>query len=248
VRCVAAAAAILTSIAAAHADEQVTLTPRPGVTDAVIYTPAAQPRANVVLFVGSAGVLGRGGAQNFLIRIKGDLVAAGFNVAVVDAPSDHRAGMDASFRASAEHAQDIAATIAFLKGKADLPVWLVGTSMGSISAANGGVRLGPAQVAGVELTSSVWSGGMALVPFGDLAVPVLVVHNQSDRCPSAPFAGAEQAMARFAKAPDKKLLAASGGTNAGPACEPLAPHGYYQVEGTVVPAMIDWIAGHSPPR
>jgi pimeloyl-ACP methyl ester carboxylesterase len=190
-----AAALAISFCGAARADESLELAPRPGVTETVVFTASAAPRANVVLLVGGNGVLAVT-QKNFLLRVRGALAAGGLNVAVVDAPSDRRSGLDPHFRASAEHAKDIAAAVAFVKEKADLPVWLVGTSNGSISAANGAVRLGPAQLAGVVLTSSVWTGGMSLVPYSQIAVPVLVVHNRDDGCAWASFAGAELASAR----------------------------------------------------
>ena len=233
---------------AARGEEQATLTPRPGVTDAVLYTPAtAPPRGSVVILVGGNGVLAVT-QKNFLMRIRPQLAAAGFNVLALDAPSDHRAGLDPNFRASAEHGQDIAAAVAFLKAKAGLPVWLMGTSNGSISAANGAVRLGPQLVAGVVLTSSVWSGGMSFVPYRDIAVPVLVVHNRDDGCRAAPFAGAEQALAQMTKAPAKDFMPVSGGVSKSGPCEALAPHGYFQIEDKVVPPIVGWMVAHAPPR
>jgi hypothetical protein len=244
----AAAALIVLALAApARADETATLSPRPGVTLSVEFTPAAPPRASAVLLVGGNGVLAvtRG---NFLMRVRGGFAARGLNIAVMDAPSDRRAGLDANFRASAEHAQDIAAAVAFLKGKADLPVWLIGTSNGSISAANGAVRLGPTQLVGVVLTSSVWSGGMSLVPYDRIAIPVLVVHNRNDGCPAVPFAGAEQAMTRLANAPAKEFLPVSGGIAKSQPCDAQAPHGYFGIEKEVVPPIVAWILAHGAPR
>jgi alpha-beta hydrolase superfamily lysophospholipase len=221
------------------------LNSRPGVSESVEFIAAAAPVATVVLFPGGNGSVGAVKA-NFLLRVRRDIAAAGLNVVVVDVPSDHSSGVDPSFRAGAESGQDIAAVVAFAKGKADLPVWLVGTSNGSISAANGAVRLGPSRVAGVVLTSSVWSGGMSFVPYNQIAVPVLVVHNHDDRCPSANFAGAELAMTQLASAPAKELLAVSGGVSKSDRCEALAPHGYYGIEDKVVPPMVRWIVEHSP--
>ena len=60
-------------------------------------------------------------------------------VAVVDAPSDRQRGMNAIFRMSRAHAADIAAVADYLKKQSDVPVWLVGTSMGSFSAAGGAI-------------------------------------------------------------------------------------------------------------
>jgi pimeloyl-ACP methyl ester carboxylesterase len=240
-----AAALAISFCGAARADESLELAPRPGVTETVVFTASAAPRANVVLLVGGNGVLAVT-QKNFLLRVRGALAAGGLNVAVVDAPSDRRSGLDPHFRASAEHAKDIAAAVAFVKEKADLPVWLVGTSNGSISAANGAVRLGPAQIAGAVLTSSVWTGGMSLVPYSQIAVPVLVVHNRDDGCAWASFAGAELALTQLANAPAKDFLPVSGGISKSRPCDALAPHGYYGIEGQVVPQMITWIVAHAP--
>ena len=47
--------------------------------------------------------------------------------------------MNGMFRMSGQHAGDISAVAAHLKKQADLPVWLVGTSMGTFSAAGGAI-------------------------------------------------------------------------------------------------------------
>jgi pimeloyl-ACP methyl ester carboxylesterase len=237
-------AAFLLAAASAAAQERVSLPSRPGVTTDVEFIAAAAPRASAVLFPGGKGILAMGGT-NFLVRIAPALVAGGFNVALADAPSDRRAGMDPSFRASAETGADIGAIVAFLKSKADLPVWLVGTSNGSVSAANGAARIGPPRIAGAVLTSSVWSGGMSFVPIAQIAVPVLVIHNEGDRCPSAPFAGAQQAMAQLQRAPVKEFIKFKSNAIESAPCEPLAPHGYLGIENQVVPVMVDWMLAHA---
>ncbi len=230
----------------AKAEENIVIPTRPGVTVALTLVPASgTPRAVAVLLPGGNGVLANL-HRNFLVRVRGDIAQRGFTVAVADVPSDHRGGIDPAFRAGAEAAQDIAAVVAEMKRRADLPVWLVGTSNGSISAASGAARLGPPRVAGAVLTSSVWSGGMSYVALQKIAVPVLVVHNRDDACPAANFAGAEQTMGRFAAAPVKELMAVSSSRAESGACEALAPHGYYGIEAQVVAAMADWMLAHSP--
>ena len=56
-------------------------------------------------------------------------------MAVVDAPSDKKHGMYDGFRNSGEHLKDMEAVISFLKSEANVPVWLIGTSRGTESAA-----------------------------------------------------------------------------------------------------------------
>jgi hypothetical protein len=222
---------------AAAAQERVELSAGPGVTQPVLVTPAAKPVANLVLFPGGSGVVSAV-RNNFLLRIAPELVRQGFSVFVADALSDQARGMSTSFRLSAEHAAGIGAIVALAKARAAVPVWLVGTSRGSVSAANGAARLGKA-VSGVVLTSSVWASGMAL---DRLAVPVLIVHNRDDGCQESPFAGAENA-ARLITAPHA-LVALSGGVARGDACGAMSPHGYLGIEDQVVGPMAAFIRAH----
>ena len=123
-------------------------------------------------------------------------------------------------------------------------MWLIGTSNGSVSAANGAARIGPPGVAGVVLTSSVWLGGMGGVALEQIRVPVLVVHNRDDGCRSSPFGDTAGAMARMVNARVKELLAMSGGALRSGPCDALSPHGYYGIEDQVVPAIIAWVKQH----
>ncbi len=238
-------AALLTALpATSRAEETATLQPRPGVTEEVLYTIVAGAPASVILLPGGGGVLASV-KNNFLLRVRGQFVQQGLNVAVPDAPSDHTSGMGSPFRATAEHATDIAAVIAFLKSKSPAPVWLVGTSRGTVSAANAGARLGPSQIAGIVLTSSVWVGGISNVPLGEIAVPVLVVHNRDDGCAESPYAGAAPGLARLTKAPAKELISVQGGRSQSKPCDAMSTHGYLGIEDQVVPPVIQWIKGHS---
>lgn len=225
-----------------QAEDLIDLSTRPGVTVRLHASLVSRPVASVLLFPGGNGAY-LSVRNNFLIRIAPTLVQDGFSVIIVDVPSDHPAGMTATFRAGAEHAQDIGAVVDLAKSRAPVPVWLVGTSMGSVSAASGAAALGK-RINGIILTSSVWMGGMAPVPLERIVVPVLVVHNRDDGCRMSPFGWAELAMPRLAGAPARQLLAASGGTLRGDECGGLSPHGYYGIEAQVVPSMEAWIQAH----
>jgi pimeloyl-ACP methyl ester carboxylesterase len=238
------AALLLFIPAAGRAEESTVLEPRPGVTETVLYTIVTGAPASVILLPGGGGVLS-GVKNNFLLRVRGEFAQQGLSVAVPDAPSDHGSGMGAPFRASAQHAMDLAAVIAFLRSKSPAPVWLVGTSRGTVSAANGGARLGPSQVAGIVLTSTVWVGGISGVPLGDVAVPVLVVHNRDDACQESPYAGAAPGFAQLVKAPAKELISVQGGRSQSRPCDAMSPHGYLGIEEQVVPPVIQWIKAHS---
>jgi hypothetical protein len=108
----------------------------------ILVSPSQKPVGSVILFAGGDGALGitgaesmKWGAGNFLVRTRNMFAARGLMVAVVDAPFDHKDGMNAVFRMSPGHARDIEAVAVHLKKQADVPVWLIGTSMGTFSAA-----------------------------------------------------------------------------------------------------------------
>jgi len=227
----------------AVAQERVDLPTRPGVTLPVYITAAPAPKASAILFPGGSGVVVQV-RNNFLLRVAPQFVAQGMTVAVIDTPSDHPSGMGAQARATTEHVNDIAAVVAMLKTRSPAPIWLIGTSRGSISAANAAANIGPPRIAGVILTSSVWQGGMASVALDQIKMPVLVVHNRDDGCRESPFSDTAAMMGRMRQATVKELVTVSGGALRSGPCDALSPHGYYTIEDQVVPAIIAWIKAH----
>ena len=253
--------------APALAEEKVVeLQTRPGVTQAFLVTPVqGAPVATVVLLTGSPGLLflrdGSGQIRrnadgtpalyggNFLIRTRHKFAAAGFLVLSADAPSDHLGGLD-PFRGTAEHAQDLAAVIAYARQMAPVPVWLVGTSMGTISAANAGARLKTGGPDGLVLTSSMTAATKhnvsvdVAVDVGAITIPTLFVHNKEDGCVAATFGGVASLMDKFKRAPRKELIAVSGGSppQSDP-CQAFSRHGYLGIEDEVVGDIARWIKG-----
>ena len=235
------------------ADDVRTIPTRPGVTQAfILVRPSGPPAACVVLFAGGNGRLGLGSgklglAGNFLVRNRARFAGQGMLVAVVDAPSDHPAGLD-GFRTSADHAEDIRAVIAALRLQAPVPVWLIGTSMGTISAANGAARLTGGGPDGLVLTSTVTRQGrerpesIGDVRLDAIRIPTLVVHHKNDACRSTPYADMPGLLRDLKQAPRKELLAFDGGDPpiSGP-CEARAAHGYLGLDGEVVTAIATWI-------
>lgn len=225
------------------ADETVAVPTRPGVTETIYVTAAPNPAAIVLLFPGGNGRIGSV-RNNFLLRAVPRFVALGVTTVAVDTPSDQPAGQSDTFRMSAEQATDIAAVITLIRQRASVPVWLVGTSRGTISAASVAARLGPPRVAGAVLTSTVWRSAIPQVPLENIRVPVLVVHNRDDGCHESPFSEAQTGLARLRMAPAKEFIAVSGGTSRSKPCEALSPHGYYGIEDRVVPPIVTWIKTH----
>ena len=261
--------ALVTATHAMAGEELVDLATRPGVTQPFwLMTPPAAPVASIILFAGGNGVLGgarpavsgkkgytaspslRLNSKNFLIRSRDKFAAAGFLVASVDVPSDHMEGLDDRFRSSAEHAADIAAVIAYLRQKAAAPVWLVGTSRGTTSAANVAARLKSGGADGLVLTSSMAVQTPRAAPINvtvDVAaitLPTLFVHNKEDACPACAFSAVPALMDRFVNARKKSLIAVSGGSPPeGDPCEALSRHGYLGIEDEVVADIVKWIRG-----
>jgi pimeloyl-ACP methyl ester carboxylesterase len=242
---------------AGAAEEFRTIPGRPGVTQALLLLrPAGAPVASVILFAGGDGDLaltaaGIGQLQgNFLLRTRMRWVREGFLVAILDRPSDRKGGLW-NFRTTSEHAADVKVAIAAVREIAPVPVWLVGTSMGSLSAANAAARLAEGGPHGVVLTSSATETSKASYEttrhagLGDIRVPTLVVHHREDACRASPYSGAEAILRALKQAPVKELLAFDGGSPPiSPPCEAKAPHGYLGIEANVVEAIGAWIRAH----
>lgn len=159
-------------------------------------------------------------------------------------PSDQPYGMSDAFRAGPDHVQDITAIVALLRQRADVPVWLVGTSRGTISAASVAARLGLAQVAGLVLTSTVWPDVLRLAPLDRIAVPTLLLHNRDDACRESPPGSTEAGLAALSHAPVRQVIMVSGGLSRSTPCEALSPHGYYGIEDRAVAPIVEWIMSH----
>jgi pimeloyl-ACP methyl ester carboxylesterase len=241
------------SLPARAAEQLITIPTRPGVTQSFYLTdPAGSPAATLILFAGSQGKLSSYGPANlrkgnFLVRSRDLFVARGFTVAVMDAPSDESSGMEDSFRVGKSHRTDIAATIAWLRQHAAAPVWLVGTSMGTLSATSG-ATLETGGPDGIVLTSSVTRTSKRVhnsvydAAPNLVKVPTLLVHNRDDGCVICPFSDVPDLLGRLKNAPRKQLIAVQGGDPPiSEPCEALSRHGYLGIEKTVVDAIADWI-------
>lgn len=245
-----------------HAGEVIEVPVRNGVTEAVFLARIgnAPPKAIAVSFVGGKGALNLerrarkgqvkfGAGSNFLVRIRGELAGTDIVDVLVDAPSDLLpGGMGDDFRSGKVHASDIGKVIDELNRRfPGAPVFLLGTSRGTISAANLAVRLAPV-IKGVVLTSTVthadrFGTALSSFDFGSIRVPVLFVHHAADQCPTSPYSGAKAAAG---KAP---LITVRGGDapRSGP-CDALSAHGYIGREKATADAIREFILGEDYPR
>jgi hypothetical protein len=99
--------------------------------------PRADAMATLVLLPGGAGSIGLRDGQpqsgNFLVRSRELFRAQGFEVAIVGRPSDVN-DLDDAFRASAPQVEDLRHVVEDLRRRSGRPIWLVGTSRGTVSA------------------------------------------------------------------------------------------------------------------
>ncbi|MDH4191303.1 MAG: alpha/beta hydrolase [Betaproteobacteria bacterium] len=227
---------------------------RPGVSQRMIVLSPQDPKAAVILFAGGHGGLRiyangsfKWGKGNFLVRTRQDFAEQGLLVAVVDAPSDRQSPPYLSgFRQRPEHAADIKAVIAWLRERAKVPVWLIGTSRGTQSAAYVATELnGPEGSDGLVLSSTILTDDrgrpVPAMPLGTLRIPVLVVHHELDGCRHCSFREVPGLMEKLGSVPRKQLLSFTGGKNRGDPCEAHAYHGFNGLERDVVAQAATWI-------
>lgn len=235
-----------------------------------------EPAAILMLFTGGDGRLFLTPTQrqlastNFLMRTRYHFAAQGFAVAAIDAASDfldhnhspttdsngflHGSGLMGHRPPNRLHgdkyAQDLAAVITDLRLRyLGLPLWAVGTSRGTISAALAALASVPNPPDGIVLTSSL-TGPNA---FSDLSpanvnlqainVPTLIVTNQDDECPNTKPEDSKRLRKRFTASPRVQVRIFNGGSIlslSGP-CDPLSGHGFFGIEQKVIEAIGKWI-------
>ena len=250
--------------AAASSQEVVTLQTRPGVTQSflIVGMEGRKPEAAALLFVGGAGHIRlriengeiKFTALNVLPRARAEFVRNAILPVLVDSPSDRKSeeGMTPAFRESAAHALDVRAVLADVKQRyPGLPVFVVGTSASTISAAHLALAL-EGEIAGVVFSASVfyWHGRLStpmsmLVSFdwSKIKMPLLFVHHEDDGCRDTPYREAARLGRRF------PLITVSGGKPPqSPACGGLSQHGYFGKEAETVDAIAAWMLGRPFPK
>lgn len=217
----------------------------------------------LLLFTGGDGKLGMNVDQkqfginrsaNFLVRSRHLFASLGFHVAVIDAATDFiscPSGLG-NLRLSTEHVSDIKAVIDDLRDRyPGLPVWVVGTSMGSVSAAQAAAALpqGLGGPDGLVLTSSVTDAGsdpefktVLSVNLEAITIPTFIISHKQDACEATPPGDAKAIKNRLKSTHVIQTQAYSGGFPPLSAeCEALSYHGYFGIEPTVVKGIVKLI-------
>lgn len=231
---------------------------RPAVSQRVMVIAPPAPKAAVILFAGGHGGLQitsdgelAWGKGNFLVRSRQLFADQGLLTLVVDSPSDRQSlPFLTGFRQTPQHVADIAAVMAWVRERAKVPIWLVGTSRGTQSVAYIATHIAtkttPSQGPdGIVLTSTMLSDHKMLpvpaLPLDKVTVPVLVVHHELDGCAHCPFSEVPAMVAQFTHAPRKALVSFKQGQSRGDPCEAAAYHGFNGVEQAVVTQIAQWI-------
>ena len=222
---------------------------REGVVTTLFWEVAPEAKATVLLFPGGGGGFGsvdhgRATSHNFLVRSAPWFVADGFNVAIFGRPSDSQ-DLGYADRVGEAHLTDIAKVLEFVKRQAPQPVWLVGTSRGTVSATAAAIRL-QGEIAGLVLTSSVVSDrkpeAVTRQALDAIKVPVLVVHHSKDACPVCPPQEVPAILRGLRNAPVKKEIMVSAGENPqGDVCAGQHWHGFIGMEREAVDLIASWI-------
>lgn len=213
-------------------------------------------RGVVILFAGGRGATlvspdGRIGqlAGNFLIRSRHQFWAQGFTTVVFDAPSDNEDDLR-WFQDSEEFAADVGAVIRHLRKTLNLPIWLVGTSRGTVSAANAAARLGRNPPDGVVFTATLFESGRFSDVFEfeleKVAVPILIVHHRQDECEYTLPSEVSAFRTRLTRAKPVKVMWFEGGVPRGRPCQARHYHGFNGIEDEVIAAIAAWIKKPTP--
>jgi predicted esterase len=245
---------LLFSVTTVNADI-ITFGTRIGVTQQILIESPDNPRANLILFAGGKGKIKLNNGKyknnkNFLVRSRQLFIDRGFATILIDAPSDKQGklGMLKGFRNSQKHVQDIEAVIEYIRTSNNKPIWLVGTSRGTESAAYAAVHLND-KIDGVVLTSSISRTDKKGTSVTDLAldkitVPVLAIHHKEDKCKVTIPMVIKSIKSKAYNSSRVKTKLFSGGDvpiSKNP-CQARTYHGYLGIEKDVVNFMYDFIS------
>jgi pimeloyl-ACP methyl ester carboxylesterase len=208
--------------------------------------------ATVVLFSGGAGGYGTIGDDgwpsggNFLIRTGKHWATHPFNLVMVGRPTDGIDLASGNVRIGNAHAADNIAVFKAIKFRSQVPIWVVGTSMGTISATAAAIQDREHLISGVVLTSSIVAYKIpGAVPRQDLEkirVPILILHHEGDACWACRPHEARQLPGALKNAPVRKAIFVNGGSGAiGNPCEPMHHHGFVGMQNEAVDLIVAWI-------
>ncbi len=218
--------------------------------------PTHEARASVILMTGGDGLLGLdatgnviNSTGNFLIRSADLFLRHDLNVMMADTAPAHPAGLTDANRLSATHAAELQGFINAALNRWGKPVWVVGTSNGSVSTVTAaGFQPALSGLSGVILTSPVTELQSAIQPTFNLyasriTVPALVAWHKDDHCTISPPAGSAALFALIPSGHKESRTFAHGHSVATDPCGAFSEHGYAGIEEQVVKQLAEFIRG-----
>lgn len=207
----------------------------------LVATPNA--KAAVLLFPGGGGMLrlqDDGSSTNFhtFVRSKNLWAQYEIDAILVDTPYDLGGGMRNS-RSIRNHQQRILNVVRYYKERLNLPIWIFGHSMGTVSVtefANGG-KDQAALISGVIVAGTYRSASIG----SDVTMPVQAIHHVDDGCASTPFSTSEGIIKNRPSKSPSQLVPMEGGVSEGDVCGSKAYHGFNEKEPEFIKAAAQFI-------
>lgn len=231
------------------------------VTQPILQVLAPESMGVFVMLSGGSGLLNIEdgvisiNAKTFLLRSRDLFAAEGYHALLMDVPSDlKQSGTGLTlYRLGPEHTSDIQAVIDYARDTfPGLPVWLIGTSRGTASAANAAAMLNSTLSApdGLVLAASltrpgvVQSESLEFIPLELITTPVLLVHHKKDACPATPVEDVNVLKNRLKDnaAKVKKMIFNGGSKPIQGDCAPLSYHTFFGIERRVVHKITKWVS------
>ena len=231
------------------------------VTQPVLQVLAPEPRGVFVMLSGGSGLLNIEdgnisiNAKTFLLRSRDLFAAEGYHALLMDVPSDlKQSGTGLTlYRLSTEHTSDIQAVINYAHDSfPGLPVWLIGVSRGTASAANAAAMLNSTLSApdGLVLAASLTRPGVAqsesleFIPLELITKPVALVHHGDDACPATPVEDVIVLKKRLKDNAEKvkKMIFNGGNEPIQGDCAPLSYHTFFGIERRVIHKITKWVS------
>ena len=203
----------------------------------------SKPKAVVLLFIGGDGVLdlkpdGSTPKQNPLNRSARLWQSYGINSVLVDSPYDLGDARRGNMRGKPEHLARVESVVKYYKNKFNVPIWIFGHSMGTVTAiqfANQSEKSGV--VSGVIIAGTHIGEKLS----NNFSKPVMAIHHQKEACAATPISASESIIKGRSKETKSELVMIDGGEDVGLPCMGLAYHGFNKVEDQMVSAAAKFI-------